>query len=59
VPSLGPALRGCRLHACWPAWRELTDPATCGYTGELRSPSGPSTGCTKGEYQIGHRILVL
>ncbi|MGW2563029.1 DUF4913 domain-containing protein [Streptomyces sp. NPDC001514] len=43
-----------RLHALWLAWQELTDPATCGYTGpsvwhrdhldpcmgELRSPSG-------------------
>ncbi|MGA5183088.1 DUF4913 domain-containing protein [Streptomyces pseudogriseolus] len=59
-----------RLHACWLAWQELTDPATCGYTGpsvwhrdhldpcirELRSPSGPFTGCTKGEHQIGHRL---
>ncbi|MCT9141792.1 DUF4913 domain-containing protein [Streptomyces violarus] len=59
-----------RLHACWLAWQELTDPTTCGYTGpsvwhrdhldpcvrELRSPSGPFTGCTKGEHQIGHRM---
>jgi hypothetical protein len=59
-----------RLHACWLAWQELTDPATCGYTGpsvwhrdhldpcirELRSPSGPFTGCTKGEHQVGHRM---
>ncbi len=59
-----------RLHACWLAWQELTDPATCGYTGpsvwhrdhldpcmrELRSSSGPFAGCTKGEHQIGHRM---
>ncbi|MFB7090781.1 DUF4913 domain-containing protein [Streptomyces sp. NPDC056296] len=59
-----------RLHACWLAWQELTDPATCGYTGpsvwhrdhldpclrELRSSSGPFTGCTKGEHQINHRL---
>ncbi|WP_256098401.1 DUF4913 domain-containing protein [Streptomyces agglomeratus] len=59
-----------RLHACWLAWQELTDPATCGYTGpsvwhrdhldpcmrELRGSSGPFAGCTKGEHQIGHRL---
>ncbi|MFD4740150.1 DUF4913 domain-containing protein (plasmid) [Streptomyces virginiae] len=59
-----------RLHACWLSWQELTDPATCGYTGpsvwhrdhldpclrELRSSSGPFAGCTKGEHQIGHRM---
>ncbi|MFE1075114.1 DUF4913 domain-containing protein [Streptomyces sp. NPDC058783] len=59
-----------RLHACWLAWQELTDPATCGYTGpsvwhrdhldpclrELRAPNGPFTGCTKGEHQINHRL---
>ncbi|MEW1551970.1 DUF4913 domain-containing protein [Streptomyces tsukubensis] len=59
-----------RLHAVWLAWQELTDPASCGYTGpsvwhrdhldpalrELRSPSGPFTACTKGEYQIAHRL---
>ncbi|MFJ8194717.1 DUF4913 domain-containing protein [Streptomyces sp. NPDC096094] len=59
-----------RLHACWLAWQELTDPATCGCTGpsvwhrdhldpclrELRSSSGPFTGCTKGEHQINHRL---
>ncbi|MFJ6501380.1 DUF4913 domain-containing protein (plasmid) [Streptomyces virginiae] len=59
-----------RLHACWLAWQELTDPATCGYTGpsawhrdhldpclrELRHSSGPFAGCTKGEHQIGHRM---
>ncbi|MDI3101856.1 DUF4913 domain-containing protein [Streptomyces sp. AN-3] len=55
-----------RLHACWLAWQELTDPATCGYTGpsvwhrdhldpclrELRDSSGPFAGCTKGEHQM-------
>ncbi|MFE7212478.1 DUF4913 domain-containing protein [Streptomyces sp. NPDC057611] len=59
-----------RLHALWLAWQELTDPATCGYTGpsvwhrdhldpcmrELRSSSGPFAGCTKGEHQIDHRM---
>ncbi|MEW2265968.1 DUF4913 domain-containing protein [Streptomyces sp. NPDC047853] len=59
-----------RLHACWLAWQELTDPATCGYTGpsvwhrdhldpalrELRAPTGPFQGCTKGEHQINHRL---
>ncbi|WP_241834358.1 DUF4913 domain-containing protein [Streptomyces sp. NTK 937] len=58
-----------RLHALWLAWQELTDPATCGYSGpstwhrdhydpcmrELRSSGGPFTGCTKGEHQIVHR----
>lgn len=58
-----------RLHALWLAWRELTDPAICGYTGpsvrhrdhldpcmrELRPSSGPFGVCTKGEHQIGHR----
>lgn len=59
-----------RLHALWLAWQELTDPATCGYTGpsvwhrdhldpsmrELRSSTGPFAGCTKGEHQIAHRL---
>lgn len=59
-----------RLHALWLAWQELTDPATCGYTGpsvwhrdhldpcmrELRGSSGPFAGCTKGEHQIDHRM---
>ncbi|MGN9763080.1 DUF4913 domain-containing protein [Streptomyces sp. SD31] len=59
-----------RLHALWLAWQELTDPATCGYTGpsvwhrdhldpclrELRGPGGPFKGCTKGEHQIDHRM---
>ncbi|MFI6209158.1 DUF4913 domain-containing protein [Streptomyces sp. NPDC051041] len=59
-----------RLHACWLAWQELTDPATCGYTGpsvwhrdhldpclrELRASNGPFSGCTKGEHQVGHRL---
>ncbi|MFG2884885.1 DUF4913 domain-containing protein [Streptomyces sp. NPDC048297] len=59
-----------RLHALWLAWQELTDPASCGYTGpsvwhrdhldpsmrELRGSSGPFAGCTKGEHQIDHRI---
>ncbi|UUY52312.1 DUF4913 domain-containing protein (plasmid) [Streptomyces yangpuensis] len=59
-----------RLHACWLAWQELTDPATCGYTGpsvwhrdhldpclnQLRGSTGPFAGCTKGEHQIGHRL---
>jgi hypothetical protein len=59
-----------RLHACWLAWQELTDPATCGYTGpsvwhrdhldpcigELRASSGPFGGCTKGEHQVAHRM---
>ncbi|GKQ40703.1 TraM recognition domain-containing protein [Streptomyces sp. A012304] len=59
-----------RLHACWLAWQELTDPATSGYTGpsvwhrdhlgpclrELRAPSGPFAGCVKGEHQIDHRL---
>ncbi|MEH0589861.1 DUF4913 domain-containing protein [Streptomyces sp. B21-106] len=59
-----------RLHACWLAWQELTDPASCGYTGpsvwhrdhldpcmrELRASSGPFQGCTKGENQINHRL---
>ncbi|MEV5774231.1 DUF4913 domain-containing protein [Streptomyces antimycoticus] len=62
-----------RLHALWLAWQELTDPATCGYTGpsvwhrdhldpcmrELRAPSGPLQGCTKGEHQINHRMPSL
>ncbi|MET8855546.1 DUF4913 domain-containing protein [Streptomyces sp. NPDC004579] len=59
-----------RLHALWLAWQELTDPATCGYTGpslwhrdhldpclrELRASSGPFAGCTKGEHAISHRL---
>ncbi|GGO98285.1 DUF4913 domain-containing protein [Wenjunlia tyrosinilytica] len=59
-----------RLHAVWLAWQELTDPASCGYTGpsvwhrdhldpalrELRGSTGPFSGCTKGEHQIGHRL---
>ncbi|MGW6841267.1 DUF4913 domain-containing protein [Streptomyces sp. NPDC054958] len=59
-----------RLHACWLAWQELTDPATCGYTGpstwhrdhldsclrELRTSSGPFAGWTKGEHQVDHRL---
>lgn len=59
-----------RLHALWLAWQELTDPATCGYTGpsvwhrdhldpcmrELRSSTGPFAGCTKGEHRIDHRL---
>jgi hypothetical protein len=59
-----------RLHALWLAWQELTDPASCGYTGpsvwhrdhldpalrELRSSTGPFAGCTKGEHQVAHRL---
>lgn len=59
-----------RLHALWLAWQELTDPATCGYTGpstwhrdhldpcmrELRASGGPFQGCTKGEHQVDHRL---
>ncbi|MFE2053707.1 DUF4913 domain-containing protein [Streptomyces sp. NPDC059459] len=59
-----------RLHACWLAWQELTDPATCGYTGpsvwhrdhldpclrELRGAGGPFAGCTKSEHRIDHRL---
>ncbi|MEU6965106.1 DUF4913 domain-containing protein [Streptomyces chrestomyceticus] len=59
-----------RLHAAWLAWQELTDPASCGYTGpsvwhrdhldpalrELRASTGPFAGCTKGEHQVGHRL---
>ncbi|MFE9459520.1 DUF4913 domain-containing protein [Streptomyces californicus] len=59
-----------RLHAVWLAWQELTDPASCGYTGpsvwhrdhldpalrELRGSTGPFAGCTKGEHQIAHRL---
>ncbi|MFD7626347.1 DUF4913 domain-containing protein [Streptomyces sp. NPDC059851] len=59
-----------RLHALWLAWQELTDPATCGYTGpsawhrdhldpclrELRASTGPFAGCTKGEHQVDHRM---
>ncbi|MFF7081798.1 DUF4913 domain-containing protein [Streptomyces lavendulae] len=59
-----------RLHALWLAWQELTDPATCGYTGpsvwhrdhldpclrELRPSTGPFAGCTKGEHQVDHRM---
>ncbi|MET9994257.1 DUF4913 domain-containing protein [Streptomyces mutabilis] len=59
-----------RLHACWLAWQELTDPATCGYTGpsvwhrdhldpclrELRGPNGPFAGCTKSEHRVDHRL---
>lgn len=62
-----------RLHALWLAWQELTDPATCGYSGpstwhrdhydpcirELREPSGPFAGCTKGEHQVAHRQPTL
>ncbi|UQI49818.1 DUF4913 domain-containing protein (plasmid) [Streptomyces sp. HU2014] len=62
-----------RLHALWLAWQELTDPASCGYTGpsvwhrdhldpalrELRGSSGPFAGCTKGEHQIDHRMPSL
>ncbi|MEU5483544.1 DUF4913 domain-containing protein [Streptomyces mirabilis] len=59
-----------RLHALWLAWQELTDPASCGYTGpstwhrdhldpcvrELRGPSGPFAGCTKREHEVIHRM---
>ncbi|MEU9998133.1 DUF4913 domain-containing protein [Streptomyces sp. NPDC050848] len=59
-----------RLHALWLAWQELTDPATCGYTGpsvwhrdhldpcmrELRPSTGPFAGCTKSEHQVEHRM---
>lgn len=59
-----------RLHALWLAWQELTDPATCGYTGpsvwhrdhldpclrELRSSTGPFAGCTKNVHQVDHRM---
>ncbi|WP_329125106.1 DUF4913 domain-containing protein [Streptomyces sp. NBC_01353] len=59
-----------RLHALWLAWQELTDPATCGYTGpsawhrdhydpcrrELRNAAGPFSGCTKCEHQVAHRL---
>lgn len=62
-----------RLHAVWLAWQELTDPASCGYTGpsvwhrdhldpalrELRGSSGPFAGCVKGEHQIEHRLPSL
>lgn len=62
-----------RLHACWLAWQELTDPAGCGYTGpsvwhrdhldpcirELRGPQGPFRDCTKGEHQVNHRMPSL
>ncbi|MFD0253664.1 DUF4913 domain-containing protein [Streptomyces sp. NPDC127113] len=62
-----------RLHAVWLAWQELTDPASCGYTGpsvwhrdhmdpalrELRASTGPFGGCTKGEHQIEHRMPSL
>ncbi|MEU1312624.1 DUF4913 domain-containing protein [Streptomyces cinnamoneus] len=62
-----------RLHAVWLAWQELTDPASCGYTGpsvwhrdhldpalrELRGSAGPFAGCTKGEHQIDHRMPSL
>ncbi|MBV6700312.1 DUF4913 domain-containing protein [Kitasatospora aureofaciens] len=56
------------LVRCRPA--ELTDPATCGYTGpsvwhrdhyipamnELRKSTGTFQGCTKGEHAINHRL---
>jgi hypothetical protein len=59
-----------RLHALWLAWQELTDPATCGYTGpsvwhrdhldpcmrELRGSGGPFAGCTKREHEVVHRM---
>ncbi|MFH8410404.1 DUF4913 domain-containing protein [Streptomyces sp. NPDC018019] len=62
-----------RLHAAWLAWQELTDPASCGYTGpsvwhrdhmdpalrELRASTGPFGGCTKGEHKIEHRLPSL
>lgn len=62
-----------RLHALWLAWQELTDPASCGYTGpstwhrdhldpcirELRSPNGPFAGCTKREHEVIHRMPSL
>ncbi|MGW1988007.1 DUF4913 domain-containing protein [Streptomyces collinus] len=62
-----------RLHACWLSWQELTDPATCGYTGpgvwhrdhldpclrELRGSTGPFEACTKNGNQIQHRMSDL
>ncbi|MFD0145405.1 MULTISPECIES: DUF4913 domain-containing protein [unclassified Streptomyces] len=53
-----------------PAWQELTDPATCDYTGpstwhrdhldpcmrELRPSNGPFADCIKNEHQVGHRL---
>ncbi|MEU9030686.1 DUF4913 domain-containing protein [Streptomyces sp. NPDC048383] len=61
------------LHACWLAWQELTDAATCGYTGlstwhrdhldpcirELHAPNGLFARCNKGEHQIDHRMPSL
>ncbi|MFF9819805.1 DUF4913 domain-containing protein [Streptomyces sp. NPDC014006] len=59
-----------RPPACWLSWQELTDPATCGYTGpsvwhrdhldpclrELRGSSGPFAGCSKNVHQVEHRM---
>ncbi|MFJ7062893.1 DUF4913 domain-containing protein [Streptomyces griseobrunneus] len=62
-----------RLHAAWLAGQELTDPASCGYTGpsvwhrdhldpalrQLRGAAGPFAGCTEGEHQVTHRLPSL
>lgn len=60
-----------RLHACWLAWQELTDPATCGRTGpsvwhrdhldpmvaQLRSADGPFAGCMTNPDRPQHHML--
>ncbi|MFI8200406.1 DUF4913 domain-containing protein [Streptomyces sp. NPDC085942] len=62
-----------RLHAAWLAWQELTDPATCGYTGpsvwhrdhldpvlrELRGSSNPFAGCVKGERRLPSLVRTI
>ncbi|MGA5425145.1 DUF4913 domain-containing protein [Streptomyces lavendulocolor] len=67
-PVVPPMVRAPRrrLHALWLAWQELTDPATCGYTGpsvwhrdhldpcmrELRPSNSPFAGCTKASTRL-------
>jgi Domain of unknown function (DUF4913) len=60
-----------RLHACWLAWQELTDPETCGRTGpsvwhrdhldpmitQLRDASGPFAGCMTNPDREQHTLL--
>ncbi|MFD0409948.1 DUF4913 domain-containing protein [Kitasatospora sp. NPDC127116] len=60
-----------RLHACWLAWQELTNPEMCGLTGpsvwhrdhldpmmaQLRSPTGPFIACMTTPDRPQHTLL--
>ncbi|MFH9610789.1 DUF4913 domain-containing protein [Streptomyces sp. NPDC017448] len=70
-PGIGRRARPGRPLSARPRPDEnLTDPATCGYTGtsgwhrghldpvlrELRGSGGPFAGCDKGEHRVEHRL---